>query len=100
MWAWKTDLGRDGVAPHGGAKRRWLYGDLLAALLACPTLILSYGTGTDASSALNDPNTLRAWAGIMHTRGPLHFYPLSAGWLRNVMLALVLGITVAVGLQG
>ena len=83
----------------GRLERRWLYGALLAAALASPALIWSYSTATASSSALNDPSALRAWAGIMHTIGPGHVYPLAAGWANNLLLLLVLGITVAVALR-
>ena len=83
----------------GRLQRRWLYGALLAAALASPALIWSYSTATASSSALNDPSALRAWAGVMHTIGPGHVYPLAAGWTSNLLFLLVLGITVAVALR-
>ena len=42
---------------------------------------------------------MRAWAGVKHGLGVVHYYPLSVGWLRNLRLLLALGITVAVALR-
>ena len=83
----------------GRLERRWLYGVLLAAVLASPALIWSYSVAAAAGHTLNDPNAMRAWAGVKHGIGAPHFYPLSVGWQRNIRLLLVLVITGAVALR-
>ena len=83
----------------GRLQRGWLYAALLAAALASPALIWSYSVAAASGPALSDPSALRAWSGIMHSNGPAHFYPLSVGWLNNLRLLLVLGITTAVALR-
>ena len=83
----------------GRLQRRWLYGALLAAVLASPALIWSYSVATAAGHTLNDPNAMRAWAGVVYSRLPVHVYPLTAGWLHIIGLLVVLGVTTVVALR-